>query len=86
MNQSAEKLINFKRNFEPLYEVKRIICEISNFDGTQIVVSKPDKKVFFVECTELRLVCSILSSGVVQWVSYVDKHVVDRYNEIMSNR
>ena len=42
MNQSAEKLINFKRNFEPLYEVKRIICEISNFDGTQIVVSKMD--------------------------------------------
>ena len=86
INQSAEDRANFKRNFQPLYTVKRTICEIGNFDGTQVVVSKTDKKVFFVEGKELHLVCSILLSGVVQWESYVDKIVTDRYNQIMSNR
>ena len=86
INQSAEERANFKRNFQPLYIVKRAICEIGNFDGTHVVVSKTDKKVFFVEGKELRLVCSILPSGVVQWESYVDKIVTDRYNQIKSNR
>ena len=86
VNQVVEERANFKRNFQPFYKVKRAICEIGNFDGTQVVVSKTDKKVFFVEGKELRLVCSILPSGVVQWESYVDKTVTDRYNQIMSNR
>ena len=72
MNQSGEERVHLKRNFGQLYKVKRVIYEIDNFGSTNVVVSKMDKKVFFVEGIELCLVCSILPSGVVQWEAYID--------------
>ena len=71
MNQSAEERLNLKRNFDQLHKVKTTMYEIDNFDGTQVVISKTDKKIVFVERLELR------------WESCVDKQVMDRYNEII---
>ena len=80
MNQSIEERANFKLKFNFLYKIKRTICEICNFDDIQVAVNKTDKKIFFVERTECRLACTILSSGVIQCESCVDKQIVDRFN------
>ena len=63
ISQSPEERANFLCNLAPLFKVKRAICELKNIDGSKVVISKTDKKVFFVEGTELRLVCGLLPSG-----------------------
>ena len=86
ISQSPEERANFLRNLAPLFEVKRVIYELKNIDGSKILISKTDKKVFFVEGTELRLVSGLLPSGTMQWESFVDNDVQERYNQLMANR
>ena len=57
-----------------------------NLDGTQVVVNKITKKLYYVEGSELRLVCELLPSGVMQWTPDVIQSVQDAYATIMVGR
>ena len=57
-----------------------------NLDGTQVVVNKITKKLYYVEGFELRLICELLSSGVMQWTSDVIQSVQDACAALMTGR
>ena len=55
-------------------------------DGFQIVVSKVDKKVFYVKGIELLLIAEFLSSGVMKWQPIVQKQIQDTYDLMMTSK
>ena len=57
-----------------------------NLDGTQVVVNKITKKLYYVEGSELRLICELLPSGVMQWTPDVIQSVQDAYATFMVDR
>ena len=54
-----------------------------NLDGTQVVVNKITKKLYYVQGSELRLVCELLPSGVMQWTPDDIQSVQDAYATFM---
>ena len=57
-----------------------------NLDGTQVVKNKITKKLYYAEGSELRLVCELLPSGVMQWTPDVIQSVQDAYATLMIGR
>ena len=57
-----------------------------NLDGTQDAVNKITKKLYYVEGSELRLVCELLPSGVMQWTSDVIQSIQDACATLMIGR
>ena len=57
-----------------------------NLDDTQVAVNKIIKKLYYVEGSELRLICELLSSGVMQWTPDVIQSVQDAYATLMIGR
>ena len=55
-------------------------------DGSQIVVSKIDKKLFYVKGSELLLIAEFLPSGIMKWQPTVQKEVQDAYNLMMTSK
>ena len=82
ISQSLEERQAFNRNIRPLYKVNRAICKVMGTDDNQIMVSKVDKKVFFVEGTELRLICSLMPSGSMTWDPIIIQQVKERHEEL----
>ena len=63
----------------PLFKVKNSICEITHHDAFQIAVNKIDKKVYFVDDSELRLVCKLMPSGNMEWEEEIDETIRAQY-------
>ena len=57
-----------------------------NLDGTQVVVNKITKKLYYVEGSELRLVCELLPNGVMQWIPNIIQPLQDAYKTLMAGR
>ena len=57
-----------------------------NLDGTQVVVNKITKKVYYVEGFELRLICEYLPTGIMRWSPDVIQTVQDAYTILMESR
>ena len=55
-------------------------------DGTQVVVNKISKKLYYVEGSEFCIGCELLPSGVMQWTPDVIQSVQDAYAVIMTGR
>ena len=86
INKTPEERADYQKNWAPLFKAKRAIYETNDIDGTQIVVHKIDKKVFFVERSELRLVCALLPNGSMQWDIDITHPVRDKYLALMADR
>ena len=48
-------------------------------EGDHIVIGKADKKVFCINGTDLQLLATLMSSGVIQWESEVGEVVKTKY-------
>ena len=86
MNRTPEEREYYRKNLAPLFKAKRAICEINDVDGARIVLHKNDKKVFYVEGSELRLVCKLLPNGSMQWDNDIEQSVRDKYLVLMAGR
>ena len=86
VSRTPEERAAFIRELAPLYKVKRAACEVMQLEGFQIVVSKVDKKVFYVKGFELLLIAEFLPSGVMKWQPIVQKEVQDAYDLMMTSK
>ena len=86
ISRTPEEREYYRKNLASLFKVKRAICEINDVDGVRIVVHKNDKKVFYVEDSELRLVCKLFPNGSMQWDNDVEQSVRDKYLALMGGR
>ena len=86
ISKTPEERAHFKKYLDPLFKAKRVLCSTMNLDGTQVVVNKITKKLYYVEGSELRLVCELLPSGVMQWTPDVIQSVQDAYATLMVGR
>ena len=86
MSRILAERIYYQNNFALLFKAKREICETNNVDGSQIVMHKSDKKVFYIEGSELRLVCQLLPNGTMEWDKVIEQEVRDRYLTLMVGR
>ena len=84
MSRTPEEREYYRKNLALLFKAKRVICEINDVDGTLIVVDKNDKKVFYVEGSELLLVCKLLPNGSMQWDNDIEQAVRDKYLALMA--
>ena len=57
-----------------------------NLEGTQVVVNKIMKALYYVEGSESRLVCELLPNGTMQWAPDVIQTVQDKYTALMAGR
>ena len=55
-------------------------------DGSQVVVGKVDKKVFYVKGIGLLLFAKFLSSGIMKWQPTFQKEVQDAYDLVMTKK
>ena len=86
MSRIVEERTYYQNNLAPLFKAKRAICETNDVDGIQIVVHKNDKKVFYIEGSELRLVCQLFPNGSMQWDNDIEQSVRDKYLTLMTGR
>ena len=86
ISKTPEERAHFKKYLDPLFKAKRALCSTMNLDGTQVVVNKITKKLYYVEGSELRLICELLPSGVMQWTPDVIQSVQDAYATLMVGR
>ena len=86
MSRTLEEREYYRKNLAPLFKAKRAICEINDVDGTRIVEYKNNKKVFYVEGSELRLVCKLFPNGSMQWNNDIEQSVRDKYLTLMAGR
>ena len=86
ISKTPEERAHFKKYLDPLFKAKRVLCSTMNLDGTQVVVNKITKKLYYVEGSELCLICELLSSGVMQWTPDVIQSVQDTYATFMIRR
>ena len=59
----------------PLFEIKTAICEVTHSNASQIVLNKIEKKVYFVDGSELRLVCKLMPSGNMDLEEDIDETI-----------
>ena len=85
-SRTSEERAAFTRELAPLFKIKRVTCGVMKLDGFQIVVSKVDKKVFYVKGFELLLIAEFLPSGVMKWQPTVQKEVQDAYDLMMTSK
>ena len=58
-----------------LFKIKTAICKITLHDACQIVLNKINKNVYVVDGSELRVVCKLISSGIMKWESEIDETI-----------
>ena len=86
ISQTPEDLEKFKRELGPLFKAKRAICEVMAIDGNRVVIHKIQKKIFFVDGSELRPVCQLSKDGTMQFESNIEQVVQDRYTALIADR
>ena len=86
ISKTPEERADYHKNLAPLFKTKRAICETNDIDGAQILVHKIAKKVFFVEGSELRLVCALQPNGSMQWDADITQNVRDKYLALVADR
>ena len=86
ISKTPEERAHFKKHLDPLFKAKRALCSTMNLDGTQVVVNKITKKVYYVEGFELRLICEYLPIGIMRWSPDVIQTVQDAYTILMESR
>ena len=86
ISQTPEDRDKFRRELGPLSKVKRAICESMVIDGNRVVINKIQKKIFFVDGSELRPVCQLNKDGTMQFESNIEQVVQDRYTALIADR
>ena len=62
---------------------KRAICETMQIEDEQIVIGKAYKKVYWINGTDLQLLATLMSSGVIKWEPEVGEAVRNKYSELI---
>ena len=62
------------------------MCEVMQIDGSQVVVSEVDKKVFYINGIVLFLITEFLPSEIMKWQSTVQKESQDSYDLMMTRK
>ena len=63
ISQTPEDREKFRRELGPLFKAKRAISETMAIEGNRVVINKIQKKIFFVDGSELRPVCQLSRDG-----------------------
>ena len=84
MSRTPEERTKLKKELMPLFKAKRTICEVTLHDASHIVVNKIHKQVYFVDDSELRLMCKLMSSGLMVWESEIEETIRTKYDALMN--
>ena len=70
----------------PLFKLKNAIFEVTHHDASQIVLNKIEKKIYFANGSELRLVCKLIPSGDMECEEEIDETIRAKYASLMIPR
>ena len=79
MSQTPAERDHFKKNVQPLFEIKRAILEVTSIEASTVVVSKAQKKVFIASGDDLKLIAEMVSKTNITWDPQVTDEVKTRY-------
>ena len=83
MSQTLKERAKFQKELMPFFKIKNAICEITQHDASKIVMNKIVKEVYFVDCSELRFVCKLMFSEIMELESEIDPIVRATYDSLM---
>ena len=67
-----------------LFEIKRALCEVMDIVAKRIIINKINKKVLYVNGSDLQFVSILMPTGIVNPEANVDQRVQDRYKEFIT--
>ena len=83
MSQTPEERTKFQKDLMPSFKVKKAIYEVTHHEASKIVLNKVEMKVYFLDGSELRLVCKSISSGYTEWEEDIGEIIRATYVSFM---
>ena len=67
-----------------MFKIKRAVCEITGWDGGDVVINKTEKTVLYKDGHDLRLLATVHSEANIQWELAVEENIKTRATALLA--